>query len=112
MRTIAHISDLHFGTEIPELADGLRADLAANPPSLIAVSGDHDFTLSGFTVRNGRSPTEGGAIRCVFGGLTVLASTVSDNRAALMAPVRDLPNALGALAMVAGIMALAKRLLR
>lgn len=40
MKTIAHISDLHFGTELPELAAGLRADLAANPPSLVVVSGD------------------------------------------------------------------------
>jgi 3',5'-cyclic AMP phosphodiesterase CpdA len=40
MRTIAHISDLHFGTEIAEVAEGLRADLTANPPSLVVVSGD------------------------------------------------------------------------
>jgi 3',5'-cyclic AMP phosphodiesterase CpdA len=40
MRTIAHLSDLHFGTEIPELAQGLRADLAADPPSLVVISGD------------------------------------------------------------------------
>lgn len=40
MRTIVHISDLHFGTELPELADGLRADLAGAPPSLLVVSGD------------------------------------------------------------------------
>jgi 3',5'-cyclic AMP phosphodiesterase CpdA len=40
VRTIAHISDLHFGTELPEVTAGLRADLAANPPSLLVVSGD------------------------------------------------------------------------
>ncbi|MDB6115057.1 MAG: hypothetical protein JWQ83_1536 [Lacunisphaera sp.] len=40
MKTIAHISDLHFGTERPEVADGLRADLAATPPSLVVISGD------------------------------------------------------------------------
>jgi 3',5'-cyclic AMP phosphodiesterase CpdA len=40
MRTIAHISDLHFGTELPAVAAGLQADLAANPPSLLVVSGD------------------------------------------------------------------------
>lgn len=40
MKTIAHLSDLHFGTELPEVAAGLRADLAANPPTLVVVSGD------------------------------------------------------------------------
>ncbi len=40
MKTIAHISDLHFGTELPEVAAGLRAELAANPPSLVVISGD------------------------------------------------------------------------
>ena len=40
MKTIAHISDLHFGTEIPELAAALRADLTAKPPSLVVISGD------------------------------------------------------------------------
>jgi len=40
MRTIAHISDLHFGTEQPELAEALRAELAAAPPSLVVISGD------------------------------------------------------------------------
>lgn len=40
MKTIAHISDLHFGTEIPELAEGLRADLVASPPSIVVISGD------------------------------------------------------------------------
>ncbi len=40
MRTIAHISDLHFGTEQPELAEALRAELVAVPPSLLVVSGD------------------------------------------------------------------------
>ena len=40
MRTIAHISDLHFGTERPEVAAGLRADLAASPLSLVVISGD------------------------------------------------------------------------
>lgn len=40
MRTIAHLSDLHFGTERPELAHALRADLLASRPSLVVVSGD------------------------------------------------------------------------
>jgi 3',5'-cyclic AMP phosphodiesterase CpdA len=40
MRQIAHISDLHFGTEEPVVADGLLEDLAARSPHLVAVSGD------------------------------------------------------------------------
>lgn len=40
MKTIAHISDLHFGTEQPELAAALRDELRAAPPSLVVVSGD------------------------------------------------------------------------
>ncbi|HEY8993232.1 MAG TPA: metallophosphoesterase family protein [Lacunisphaera sp.] len=40
MTTIAHISDLHFGTEKPELAEGLKADLAAIRPTLVVISGD------------------------------------------------------------------------
>jgi len=40
MKTIAHISDLHFGTEQAELAEALRAELAAAPPSLVVISGD------------------------------------------------------------------------
>jgi len=43
MRTIAHISDLHFGTEDPEIAAALLAELdgsSAPRPSLVAISGD------------------------------------------------------------------------
>ncbi|MEO7414610.1 MAG: metallophosphoesterase family protein [Opitutaceae bacterium] len=40
MRVIAHISDLHFGTELPELATALRSELHAMRPSLVVVSGD------------------------------------------------------------------------
>ncbi|MET0262522.1 MAG: metallophosphoesterase [Rariglobus sp.] len=40
MRTIAHISDLHFGTERPELAEALRNDLHVFAPSLLVSSGD------------------------------------------------------------------------
>ncbi len=40
MRTIAHISDLHFGTEDPSLEEALVDDLAAAAPSVVAVSGD------------------------------------------------------------------------
>lgn len=40
MRTIAHISDLHFGHVDPRVCDGLVADVEALAPSLVAVSGD------------------------------------------------------------------------
>lgn len=40
MRTIAHISDLHFGTEIPSVVEGLAAELQARKPSLLVISGD------------------------------------------------------------------------
>ena len=40
MRTIAHISDLHFGREEPKVAEALVADLESVTPSLVAVSGD------------------------------------------------------------------------
>ncbi len=40
MRTIAHVSDLHFGTEISAVADALAAELHENQPSLVIVSGD------------------------------------------------------------------------
>jgi len=37
---LAHISDLHFGTEDPAVAEALVADLTATPPALVVVSGD------------------------------------------------------------------------
>lgn len=40
MRTIAHISDLHFGTEDRFVADALLADLLALNPDVVAISGD------------------------------------------------------------------------
>jgi 3',5'-cyclic AMP phosphodiesterase CpdA len=40
MRTIAHISDLHFGTESEELVEGLASDLHRQAPDLVVVSGD------------------------------------------------------------------------
>jgi 3',5'-cyclic AMP phosphodiesterase CpdA len=40
MRIIAHISDLHFGTEDPDIVAGLLADLERAAPHLILVSGD------------------------------------------------------------------------
>ncbi|HEY7412427.1 MAG TPA: metallophosphoesterase [Vicinamibacteria bacterium] len=40
MRTLAHLSDLHFGSEDPEVVAGLLEDLRAEAPSLVVVSGD------------------------------------------------------------------------
>lgn len=40
MRTIAHISDLHFGRTDPTVVDGLLAELAASRLDLVVVSGD------------------------------------------------------------------------
>jgi 3',5'-cyclic AMP phosphodiesterase CpdA len=40
MRTIAHISDLHFGRNDDATTAGLLADLAALKPDLVAISGD------------------------------------------------------------------------
>ncbi len=40
MRTIAQISDLHFGAERPEVVAGLLHDLESVAPSLVVVSGD------------------------------------------------------------------------
>ncbi len=40
MKTIAHISDLHFGKEVPAVAQALVADLRAQSPTLVIASGD------------------------------------------------------------------------
>ena len=40
MRTLAHISDLHFGRVSPAVAEGLVADLRQRDPTLLVVSGD------------------------------------------------------------------------
>ena len=40
MRTIAHISDLHFGREDPSMVAALQEDLRGTAPDLVAVSGD------------------------------------------------------------------------
>ncbi|WP_243634671.1 metallophosphoesterase family protein [Roseicella frigidaeris] len=37
---IAHLSDLHFGAELPAVVAGLAAELARDPPDLVAISGD------------------------------------------------------------------------
>jgi 3',5'-cyclic AMP phosphodiesterase CpdA len=40
MRRLAHLSDLHFGTEVPALLDALGASLDAFAPDLVVVTGD------------------------------------------------------------------------
>src|SRR3954453_20169801 len=40
MRTIAHISDMHFGKVDPPVAEGLIADLGGRTPDLLVASGD------------------------------------------------------------------------
>jgi len=40
MTTLAHVSDLHFGAETPEVVHALLADLARTKPTLVVVSGD------------------------------------------------------------------------
>ena len=40
MKSLAHISDLHFGTEDISIAEALKRDLARQEPALVAISGD------------------------------------------------------------------------
>ena len=40
MRTLVHVSDLHFGRIDPAMVDPLRRGILAAGPDLIAVSGD------------------------------------------------------------------------
>jgi 3',5'-cyclic AMP phosphodiesterase CpdA len=40
VKTVAHISDLHFGAHVPAVAEALRVDLHAISPDLVVVSGD------------------------------------------------------------------------
>lgn len=40
MINIAHISDLHFGREVPEVVEALAAEIHHTQPDLVAVSGD------------------------------------------------------------------------
>ena len=40
MKTIAHISDLHFGKEVPAVAEALVEDLHRAAPTLTVISGD------------------------------------------------------------------------
>src|SRR3954470_13552313 len=40
MRTLVHISDMHFGRVDPVVAEGLRETVVAMRPDLVTVSGD------------------------------------------------------------------------
>jgi 3',5'-cyclic AMP phosphodiesterase CpdA len=40
MTVVAHVSDIHFGREVPEIVTALLADLAAAAPDLVVISGD------------------------------------------------------------------------
>ncbi len=60
MTRIAHITDLHFGAEDPDVVAGLAADIDADPPDLVAVSGD--LTM-------GARPSEFRAARAFLDGL-------------------------------------------
>ncbi len=40
MKTLVHLSDIHFGRVIPAVAEALLADLAAEGPDLVVISGD------------------------------------------------------------------------
>jgi len=40
MTVVAHISDIHFGRELPGVVDALLADLAAARPDVVVISGD------------------------------------------------------------------------
>ena len=54
MKTIAHISDLHFGKETPAVAEALVADLAARKPTLVVASGDFTQRARGGQFRAAR----------------------------------------------------------
>lgn len=46
MTVVAHISDIHFGREVPDIVAALIADLAAAAPDVVVVSGDLTQTAS------------------------------------------------------------------
>jgi 3',5'-cyclic AMP phosphodiesterase CpdA len=63
MTVIAHISDLHFGAHDPAVVAGLTAELNADPPDLVAISGDltqyarlGEFALARRFIESLRSP--------------------------------------------------------
>ena len=70
MTRIAHITDLHFGAEDPAVVEALAAELAADRPDLVAVSGD--LTL-------GARPAEFRAARAFMDALPSPALAVPGN---------------------------------
>ena len=55
MKVLAHISDLHFGRTDPVVVEGLLADLTADAPHLIIVSGDLTQTAKAGEFRAARA---------------------------------------------------------
>ena len=53
MRTIAHLSDLHFGRVEPAVIEALRRRLKALVPDLVVVSGDLTQREDGPALRQG-----------------------------------------------------------
>lgn len=70
MARIAHLSDLHFGAEHPALVAALTATLNADPPDLVAISGD--LTL-------GARSAEFAAARAFIAGLRAPVLAVPGN---------------------------------
>src|SRR5688500_321214 len=58
MRVLAHISDLHFGTEDASVAAGLVAELRQVNPALVVVSGDLTQRARGKQFRAARAYLE------------------------------------------------------
>ena len=63
MRTIAHISDLHFGMEDERIVEGLSEDIAGFQPSVVVITGDltqrarkHQFEAAGAFIRKISGP--------------------------------------------------------
>jgi 3',5'-cyclic AMP phosphodiesterase CpdA len=55
MYRIAHLSDLHFGSEIPAVVAALTETLNADPPDLVAISGDLTLRALGREFRKARA---------------------------------------------------------
>jgi 3',5'-cyclic AMP phosphodiesterase CpdA len=66
---IAHLTDLHFGATDPAVVAGLHAEMRADPPDLVAVSGDLTMGARASEFRDARAFLEslGAATLCVPG---------------------------------------------
>jgi len=70
MTQIAHLTDLHFGAEDPVIVNALIAELNAEPPDLVAISGD---------VTQGGHRSEFRAARAFMNRLTATTLAVPGN---------------------------------